>query len=375
MREFERKTRSVRRAPAPQDGRQEDSMTIDDSFTSRYEAIRRRDPRAEGRFFYSVATTGVYCRPTCAARLARPENVAFHASTGEAERAGFRPCRRCRPRAPSQAVRHQHLVDRARQLIDRAETPPTLEALGEETGMSPFHVQRLFKRLVGMTPRQYAAARRLDRVKEGLASGASVTEAVHQAGYSSTSRFYERDSGALGMTPSEARRGGRGLTIRVVVRSSALGKVQVAATERGVCHLAIGDDEAEMRAELARRFPAAQVEGPDDRLEALADRVVAMVDGVGGADLPLDLMGTAFQQRVWQALREIPAGSTTTYRQLAQHIGAPGAARAVGTACGSNPVAVAVPCHRVIREDGELGGYRWGLPIKRALLARERQGE
>jgi AraC family transcriptional regulator of adaptative response/methylated-DNA-[protein]-cysteine methyltransferase len=376
---FERKTRSAPAGRGTHDERQEEPMpqamsllSSEDSFASRYEAIRRRDPRAEGRFFYSVATTGVYCRPTCAARLARPENVAFHGSVEDAERAGFRPCRRCRPRAPSLAQRQAGLVARARRLIDEAETPPTLAALGEETGLSPFHLQRTFKRLVGVTPRQYAAALRLARVNEGLRRGASVTEALHQAGYSSTSRFYESDSGALGMTASDVRRGGEGLLVRAVVRPCALGRVLVAATTRGLCLVALDDDEAPLRRELHQRFPAATLEGPDQALEALADGVVALVDGTGSADLPLDLMGTAFQQRVWRALRRIPAGTTTTYGELARRIGAPGAARAVGTACGQNPIAVAVPCHRVLRGDGDLGGYRWGLPRKRALLARER---
>jgi AraC family transcriptional regulator of adaptative response/methylated-DNA-[protein]-cysteine methyltransferase len=361
------------------DGTEEDTMyasIVDFSTESaRHEAVRRRDPRAEGRFYYSVATTGVYCRPTCAARPARPENVGFHQSPEAAERAGFRPCLRCRPREASQADRQALIVERARRLIESSEGPVTLAALARGAGLSPFHLHRLFRRQLGMTPRQYAAAHRLRKVGDELRDGSSVTAAIYQAGYSSSSRFYETDSGALGMTPSEVRERGRGVEVRAVVRECSLGQVLVAATTRGVCAVAFGDDAGSVIEELRQRFPSAAVVDSDPSLDDLASRVIEMVEATGPAPaLPLDLIGTAFQQKVWRALRDIPRGKTMSYAELARQIGTPRAARAVGTACGRNPVAVAVPCHRVVRDDGALGGYRWGLERKRTLLERERRG-
>jgi AraC family transcriptional regulator of adaptative response/methylated-DNA-[protein]-cysteine methyltransferase len=340
---------------------------------ARFDAIRRRDPSAEGRFFYSVATTGVYCRPTCAARLPRPENVAFHDSPEAAERAGFRPCKRCRPRDLPQGERHARVVDQVRRLIEGAEGALPLATLARKAGLSPFYLHRLFKRHLGLTPRQYAAAQRLHRVSEELREGASVTAAIYEAGYSSSSRFYESDSRALGMTPGEVRRKGEGVEVRAVVRACSLGQVVVAATPRGVCAVALGDDPADLLRQLRERFPGvALAEGGD--LDDLAARVVEMIDASGPvAGVPLDLAGTAFQQRVWRALRQIPRGETVSYAELARRVGAPGAVRAVGTACGQNPAAVVVPCHRVVRQDGTPGGYRWGVERKRALLERERR--
>jgi len=341
------------------------------SLDGRYQAIRRRDPRAEGKFYYAVVTTGVYCRPTCAARLARPENVRFHESAAEAERAGFRPCKRCRPGGESEWERQGRLVEEARRLIDEAETAPGLARLAEAVGVSPFHLHRLFRRHLGMTPRQYAAAHRLRRVEDELRDGSSVTAALYEAGYSSSSRFYESDSRALGMTPSELRRGGQGVEVRAAVGACSLGRVLVAATPRGVCAVAFGDDDQALLGELRERFPGAALTGGDPALAGLVAEVARTVDTGAATAIPLDLVGTAFQQRVWRALRDIPAGATVTYAELARRIGAPRAVRAVGTACGQNPTAVLVPCHRVVREDGGLGGYRWGLARKRALLAGE----
>jgi AraC family transcriptional regulator of adaptative response/methylated-DNA-[protein]-cysteine methyltransferase len=374
------------------------------SDTSRYHAIRRRDPRADGRFFYSVKTTGVYCRPTCGARLPRPENVAYHRSADDAERAGFRPCKRCQPRGPAAGERTAALIQAARARIagsiEAGDPVPTLSDLAGTAGMSSFHFHRLFRQHAGMTPRQYAAAFRLRRFGQAVQNGSSVTGAIYEAGYSSSSRFYEQGPGALGMSPTQLRRGGEGLELSVTVRRCSLGLALVAATERGVCAVFFGDRAPGLQHELRRRFPRATV-GSMDRgtltgfrtsralapagkarlrqrenagLARLADRIVALVDAGGaGSDIPLDLVGTAFQQRVWRALREIPPGTTTTYSELARSIGAPRAVRAVGTACGANPVSVAVPCHRVLRSDGGLGGYAWGLPRKRALLAQERE--
>jgi AraC family transcriptional regulator of adaptative response/methylated-DNA-[protein]-cysteine methyltransferase len=340
---------------------------------ARYRAIRSRDRRAEGQFFYAVVTTGVYCRPTCAARPALRANVRFHASAEEAERAGFRPCLRCRPRGPSPAEQQAQLVSAARARLEAAEEPLSLSVLAAGAGLSPSHFHRLFKRQVGMTPQQYAAACRLRRFDEEVRDGATVTAALYEAGYSSSSRFYEGGSGALGMTPSQLRRGGEGLTIRRTIRACSLGQALIAATARGVCAIFLADRPDGLELQLRARFPRATIAPGDAGTERLAAVVVQLIDGAGVApELPLDLVGTAFQQRVWRALREIPPGTTTTYGELAARIGAPGAVRAVGTACGANPVAVAVPCHRVIRGDGGLGGYRWGLDRKKALLARER---
>jgi AraC family transcriptional regulator of adaptative response/methylated-DNA-[protein]-cysteine methyltransferase len=256
--------------------------------------------------------------------------------------------------------------------IEGAEEALPLEALAAEAGLSPFYLHRLFKKVTGLTPRGYAAAHRLTRVGDELRDGVSVTEAIHGAGYSSSSRFYEAESRTLGMLPSELRRGGEGVEMRAVVRRCSLGMVLVAATARGLCAVAFGDHRGALRGALSERFPRARVLPADDALRALADRVVDIVDaGRVATDLPLDLVGTAFQQRVWRALREVPAGQTTTYAAIAARIGSPAAVRAVGTACGQNPVAVVVPCHRAVRGDGQLGGYRWGVERKRALLERE----
>jgi AraC family transcriptional regulator of adaptative response/methylated-DNA-[protein]-cysteine methyltransferase len=340
---------------------------------SRYEAVRTRDARAEGSFVYSVATTGVYCRPSCPARLALRENVQFHGTPDDAEQAGFRPCKRCRPRELPQFERHAQVIEATRKQLEASDVPLGLSALAASAGLSPHYLHRLFKKHVGMTPREYAAACRLRKASAELRSGSSVTAAIHEAGYSSSSRFYEAESGALGMSPSEVRRGAAGVEMRAVVATCSLGHVLVAATERGVCAIAFGDTPAALFAELHHRFPRAVVRSSDDALEALAAKVIAMIDAADvAATIPLDLMGTAFQLKVWRELRAIPRGETFTYAEVARRIGAPRAVRAVGSACGKNPVAVAVPCHRVVRDDGSLGGYRWGLERKKRLLDQER---
>jgi AraC family transcriptional regulator of adaptative response/methylated-DNA-[protein]-cysteine methyltransferase len=340
----------------------------------RYRALERRDARADGVFFYSVATTGVYCRPSCGARLALRKNVAFHTTADDAESAGFRPCKRCKPRELSLVTRHDQLIASVRERLESSSTDKSLSALAQLAGMSPFYLQRLFKKHVGMSPREYAAAHRLACIEDELREGCSVTSALYEAGYSSSSRFYESGSGALGMQPAKLRRGGLGVSLRAVVRPCCLGRVLIATTDRGVAAIAFGSDERELFSELSARFPHADIASTNGALDALAEQIVAMIDGAGISDsVPLDLIGTAFQQRVWNALRKIPRGETRSYRQIAEAIGAPHAVRAVGTACATNPVAVAVPCHRVVREGGALGGYRWGLERKQKLLAQERK--
>lgn len=340
---------------------------------SRYEAIENRDPRAEGTFVYSVATTGVYCRPTCPARLALRANVGFHDTPDDAERDGYRACLRCRPREAPQSERHARVVEGARRQLEAAEGLLGLAALAASAGLSPHYLHRLFKKHTGLTPHEYAAALKLRRASAELQGGASVTAAIYDAGYSSSSRFYEAGSGALGMPPSDLRRGAKGIEMRAAVKTCSLGLVLVAATERGVCMIAFDGDASVLFADLQRRFPGAMVKPSDEALDALAERVVAMADRSDvDARVPLDLIGTAFQQKVWRELRNIPRGETVTYTELAKRIGAPRAVRAVGSACGKNPAALVVPCHRVIREDGALGGYRWGLERKKRLLEQER---
>jgi len=340
----------------------------------RWAAVRRRDRRADGAFYYSVRTTGVYCRPSCSARLPRRENVRFHATRADAERAGFRPCRRCRPGEASVADQHAAAVAEACRLIESAEEPVSLGDLAARAGLSRFHFHRVFRRLTGLTPRAYAAAHRARRVREELRRNGSVTDAIYGAGYGSSGRFYEQASRLLGMTPTRYRAGGSGTTIRFAVGECSLGSVLVAATEKGVCSILLGDDAASLVRDLQDRFPTATLVGGDQRFERLVAGVIGLIEAPGrGHDLPLDVRGTAFQQRVWQALVRIPAGSTATYTEIARRLGAPRAARAVARACASNPVAVAIPCHRVVRTDGSLSGYRWGIARKRALLERERQ--
>lgn len=342
------------------------------SDAQRWEAVRRRDARADGTFFYSVRTTGVYCRPSCAARLARRENVSFHESCAAAEAAGFRPCKRCKPDQPSQSERNAALIAAACRRIDEAETSPTLAELADAAGLSPYHFHRVFKAITGLTPKAYALARRSDRVRRSLGQGARVTEAIYEAGFGSSSRFYEGATRMLGMVPKAYRDGGRGNEIRFAVAGCSLGSVLVAATERGVCSIAFGDDREALVRDLESRFPKARLIAGDADFEGVVGAVIAAVEKPGTSfDLPLDVRGTAFQQRVWEALRLIPAGRRVTYEELAVQVGRPAATRAVAQACAANPVAFVIPCHRVVRKDGSAGGYRWGVERKRKLLERE----
>ena len=341
----------------------------------RWAAVLARDPVPRDGFVYSVATTGVYCRPSCAARRARPEHVAFHDNAADAERAGFRPCRRCRPDQAPRSEQHAATIARLCRMIESADEAPSLEMLATEARLSIYHLHRLFKAATGLTPKAYAAAQRARKVRAELDRSGTVTEAIYGAGYNSNGRFYAQSNDVLGMTPSRYRAGGVDTTIRFAVGECSLGAILVAATELGVCAILIGDDPDALARDLQDQFPRAELTGGDAGFEQLVAKVIGLVEAPRlGLDLPLDVRGTAFQQRVWQALREIPPGRTTSYSDLAKRIGAPKSTRAVAQACGANALAVAIPCHRVVRNDGALAGYRWGVERKRALLEREAPG-
>jgi AraC family transcriptional regulator of adaptative response/methylated-DNA-[protein]-cysteine methyltransferase len=338
----------------------------------RWAALRSRDAKADGSFFYSVKTTGVYCRPSCAARLPKPENVAFHESRAHAERAGFRPCRRCKPEQAPAAERTTALVAAMCRKLEESESAPTLDALARHVGLSPFHAHRLFKADTGVTPRVYFAAQRGKRVRGELREHGNVTQAIYGAGYGSAGRFYEEAGARLGMTPSAFKAGGPSASIRFALGECSLGSILVAATARGICAISLGTEPEALLHELERQFPQAELVGADAEFEALVAKVVALVEEPRREHrLPLDIRGTAFQERVWQALRRVPAGEQLSYRELAERIGQPSAVRAVANACGQNRLAVAIPCHRVVRANGGLSGYRWGVERKRLLLERE----
>jgi AraC family transcriptional regulator of adaptative response/methylated-DNA-[protein]-cysteine methyltransferase len=342
------------------------------SDASRWDAVQRRDTNADNLFCYSVATTGVYCRPSCAARLPRRENVQFHASCAEAERAGFRPCKRCRPNEPALHERQSLIVAKACRAIEAADDIPDLDTLAEAAGMSRFHFHRVFKAHTGVTPKAYADAHRGKRVQDVLSNSTSVTAAIYDAGFNSNSRFYETSNDRLGMTPTQFRAGGRDAEIHFAYAPCSLGTILVAASHKGVCMIQLGDDADALMRDLRNQFPNAHLISNDKAFEQLIAKVVGLVETPGrGVNLPLDIRGTAFQQLVWQQLREIPAGSTASYSEIARRIGQPKAVRAVARACAANTIAVAIPCHRVVRTDGSLSGYRWGVERKRALLARE----
>jgi AraC family transcriptional regulator of adaptative response/methylated-DNA-[protein]-cysteine methyltransferase len=319
-----------------------------------------------------VETTGVYCRPSCAARLPRPENVKFYDNRKEAEAAGFRACRRCKPDQLSLADQHAVTIAKACRIIENAEEMPSLQSLAEEVGLSPYHLHRVFKAVTGVTPKDYATAHRNKRVRMTLESGAKVTDAIYEAGYNSNGRFYESSNQILGMTPTDFRDGGNRTDIRFAVGECSLGSILVAASDRGVCAILLGDDPDALARDLQDQFPKANLIGGEAEFEQIVARVIGFVEAPQtGIHLPLDIRGTAFQQRVWLALTQIPAGSTISYAELASRIGQPKAVRGVAQACAANVLAVAIPCHRVVRNDGELAGYRWGVERKRALLKLE----
>ncbi len=339
-----------------------------------WQAVLTRDARYDGRFVYAVATTGVYCRPVCAARRPNRRNVSFYDTPDDAEHAGFRACRRCRPSGsgPSAALRS---VERARAWIEQnLDRNVTLDELGRVAHMSPFHLQRTFKQAMGVSPHAWARARRAERLKAHLRDGESVGRATYRAGYGSSSRVYEQADARLGMTPATYRRGGQGMKIRFSTTDSRLGRVLVAETERGVCAVHLGGDDVSLEAELRAEYPRAKIDRAAGDFSAAVDAIVGYLSGaLDTPDLPIDVQATAFQQRVWQALQDIPRGSTRSYSEIAEAIGRPTAARAVARACASNRVALVIPCHRVVRQDGAAGGYRWGVERKRRLLELERE--
>ena len=338
----------------------------------RWAAVAARDARFDGTFYYSVTTTGVYCRPSCGARRPNRRNVRFHATAADAEREGFRPCRRCKPGQLSVRARHAQQVARVCRLIETAASMPTLAALARAAGLSPYYFHRVFKAATGLTPREYAAAHRTSRVRHELRRSATVTDAIYEAGFNSGGRFYASAEQMLGMTPTEYRAGGARTDIRFAVGECSLGSVLVAATVKGVCAILLGDDPDALVRELQDLFPRATLVGGDRSFESIVGRVVGFVESPAlGLDLPLDVRGTAFQRRVWQALAAIPAGSTLSYGAIARQIGSPASVRAVARACAANTLAVAIPCHRVIKRDGAVSGYRWGVERKRILLERE----
>ncbi|MGL4395843.1 MAG: bifunctional DNA-binding transcriptional regulator/O6-methylguanine-DNA methyltransferase Ada [Hyphomicrobium sp.] len=348
-------------------------MTSNDEM---WASVVARDKSADGRFYYSVASTGVFCRPSCPSRLANRENVRFHATCAEAEAAGFRACKRCKPTAPvaDDAVYAARIAEACR-IIDQSDTPPPLEDLARAVGVSPFHFHRVFKAAVGVTPKAYAVAKRQSRVRENLTRSRTVTEAVHDAGFNSNGRFYAGSGDVLGMTPTSFRAGGADAEIKFAVGECALGSILVAQSASGICAIFLGDDPAALVRDLEDRFPRATLIGADGAFEALVAAVVGFIETPQSAfDLPLDIRGTAFQHRVWDALRRIPPGTTISYADLAQRIGQPSAVRAVARACAANAIAVVIPCHRVVRTDGSISGYRWGVERKRALLKTEADG-
>lgn len=341
----------------------------------RYAAITRRDRSQDGQWYYAVRTTGVFCKPSCGARLAKRGNVSFHESIHAATQAGFRPCKRCRPDQPDSDV-HAEVVTAVCRMIDDAlatdGSVPSLAALAARAGYSPFHLHRIFRKATGLTPHGYAAGARARMLSERIGGSRTVSEAIHGAGYSSPSRFYERATERLGMTPARARRGGSGETVRFAVAECSLGAILVAATDRGICSIQLGDDPEALVRALDDRFRQATLVGDDPAFDATVSAVVGFVESPHNAlDLPLDIRGTAFQERVWRALTTIAPGTTRSYTELAAAIGQPRAVRAVASACAANEIAIAIPCHRVVRATGELSGYRWGIERKAALLRRE----
>ncbi len=335
----------------------------------RWQRVLARDASADGQFWYSVATTRVYCNPSCASRPANPKNVSIHDTLEAARATGFRPCKRCRPESPSRAAENAALVATACRLIEESGEAMSLSQLAEAAGLSPAYFHRIFKSVTGITPKNYLAAHRGARVRSELDKQQPVTQAIYDSGYNSSGQFYQNSTALLGMTPRSYKRKGQGEVLRFAIGQSSLGAVLVASSQKGVACILMGDDPDALARQLQDRFRNAQLVGGDAQYEALVAQVVGFIEAPNlGLDLPLDVRGTAFQQQVWQALREIPPGQTLSYADVASKIGVPKATRAVASACAANRLAVAIPCHRVVGSHGSLSGYRWGVERKRALL-------
>jgi AraC family transcriptional regulator of adaptative response/methylated-DNA-[protein]-cysteine methyltransferase len=345
-----------------------------------WNAVIARDSSRDGSFVFAVRSTGIYCRPSCPARRPRPEQVSFFPVPEAAEQAGFRACRRCHPRRARTSDPRIELVRRiCHAIVDHDEEPQTLKTLSADTGVSAHHLQRTFKELMGITPKQYAESRRLNQFKRKVKSGASVTAAMYDAGYGSSRALYEQSSSRLGMTPATYGRGGRGMRIIYTTATCRLGRLLVAATERGVCSVALGDSDTQLISALFAEYPNAAIDAKDTAISPSLNlwlhQVLDLIAGKSPhADLPLDIQATAFQWQVWEELRRIPLGETRSYQEIAAAIGKPKAVRAVASACAGNHVALVIPCHRVIRGDKSLGGYRWGLERKQKLLQNEKSG-
>jgi AraC family transcriptional regulator, regulatory protein of adaptative response / methylated-DNA-[protein]-cysteine methyltransferase len=338
-----------------------------------WDAVAVRDRRMDGVFLYAVRTTGVYCKPSCPSRRPLPRNVVFFRTQEAARRAGFRACKRCKPDGTSTSNPNTDLVEKVCRYIDaHPDGPATLEVLSRTIGLSPFHLQRTFKALTGITPRAYADSRRLQALKAGLRDGHSVTRSLYDAGYGSSSRLYEGASSKLGMTPARYAKQGSGVNIRYAIAETPIGRMLLAATSKGVCSVQFGESERTLESELRREYPLAEIARSDKALARWVRAIQGRIRGEDRKALPLDIQATAFQRLVWEQLREIPYGDTRSYSEVARRIGRPKAARAVARACATNPVAVAIPCHRVVRENGDPGGYRWGLRRKQNLLALEK---
>ncbi len=345
------------------------------SEAQRWNAVVARDAARDGEFVFAVSSTGVYCRPSCAARRPRRENVAFFSHPEQAEKAGFRACLRCRPRSVSGNLQSDWAKEVCRYIEQHLDEPVTLERLGKVFRQSPFHLQRRFKAALGITPREYADSCRLRQLKRNLQAGDNVTRAMYEAGYGSSSRLYEKTASQLGMTPDKYRRGAIAATVRYAIADSPLGRMLVAATEKGVCAIQFARSDGELIEGLKREFPFAVRKPDQGGLQAWVETLLATMTGhESNAALPLDIRATAFQRRVWTYLQSIPFGETLSYSQVAKAIGRPSASRAVARACATNPVAVAIPCHRVVRKDGDTSGYRWGMERKKALLEMEQRG-
>jgi len=339
----------------------------------RWAKVQTRDRNFDGQFVYAVKTTGVYCRPSCPARPAKPQNVTIYDSSAEARKDGFRACKRCNPDGQSRDTENAALVEKACRIIEQSDEPPSLADLADAVELSPGYFHRIFKTATGLTPGDYAKAKRTERVRSGLARSPSITKAMYDAGFNSSGRFYEKSSAMLGMTPSKFRNGGADEEIRFAVGECSLGSILVAASAKGIAAILLGDDPNALVEDLQDSFPKAKLVGADPSFEALVAQVVGLIETPANRfDLPLDVRGTAFQQRVWKALTRIPSGKTASYSDIARKLGEPKATRAVAGACAANKIAVAIPCHRVVRNDGALSGYRWGVARKSALLEREK---